>query len=855
MSKKNRFLTNQLAFVLALTVLIMAALGALMYISMDRRINRITESNIANEAAAAASYYSENLRGEMLTLEHIGAILANEDTVGEDESLQKATVIIENVFNANPSIILGIMDGEKKPVYSEAVDPSDYQELLDSFRGNSGVSYMKTGALLFSYSVLRGDNVRYVLYYICSSTYIKRKHDLSMIKKLGSISLMTKDGDVIIPFSNVEKGDESFFASKSVNNVFNNLRRGHNLESVVVEKISTTKGDMFFYSAEVKNTPFVLAGAIDKPTAIGVLYLIPITVMSVYVIFVLIVLILSVFLIVASVKVRESDELREAKLIAEDASKAKGLFLANMSHEIRTPINAILGMDEMIIRQTGDKKLLQYAHSIKSSANSLLGLVNDILDFSAIEAGKLKLKNEPYNLSTLLMDISTLIKTRAESKNLEFKIDINKNVPDRLIGDVTRLKQVIINLLTNGVKYTIEGFVYLIIDYEKINDEEIKLKVSVKDSGIGMKPEDIQRLFHAFERFDENRNRTIEGTGLGMTIVKQLLDAMGGTIDVKSVYGEGSEFSFEVNQKVENWKQIDDYEITAEKAAIKQENYRPSFYAPDVRILSVDDMEINLIVVNGLLEQTGVKIDTALSGLKALELIKENRYDIMLIDHRMPEMDGMQLLERIRSMTDNENSSCVCIALTANVTEGMREKYITAGFNDYMEKPVKGNLLEEMLLKYIPKDKLLDESEREKLPLAPEENTGEEAEQGIPEAVKNELQRLQDEGLLDWTNAVEFAGSEELYLDTVLFFRDSIDEKADEIESLYFAENIQDFTTKVHALKSSARLVGLTELSEMARLLEEAGKNEDMNYIRDNTWEVLSKYRSYKDVLEKIKRE
>ena len=855
MSKKNRFLTNQLTFVLALTVLIMAALGALMYISMDRRINRITESNIANEAAAAASYYSENLRGEMLTLEHIGAILANEDTVGEDESLQKAKVIIENVFNANPSIILGIMDGEKKPVYLEAVDPSDYQELLDSFRGNSGVSYMKTGALLFSYSVLRGDNVRYVLYYICSSAYIKRKHDLSMIKKLGSISLMTKDGDVIIPFSNVKKGDESFFASKSVNNVFTNLRRGHNLESVVVEKISTTKGDMFFYSAEVENTPFVLAGAIDKPTAIGVLYLIPITVMSVYVIFVLIVLILSVFLIVASVKVRESDELREAKLIAEDASKAKGLFLANMSHEIRTPINAILGMDEMIIRQTGDKKLLQYAHSIKSSANSLLGLVNDILDFSAIEAGKLKLKNEPYNLSTLLTDISTMIKIRAESKNLEFKIDVNKSIPDRLIGDVTRLKQVIVNLVTNGVKYTVEGFVYLIIDYEKINDEEIKLKVSVKDSGIGMKPEDIERLFHAFERFDENRNRTIEGTGLGMTIVKQLLDAMGGTIDVKSVYGEGSEFSFEVNQKVESWEQIDNYESTAEQAAVKQEKYRPSFYAPDVRILSVDDMEINLRVVNGLLEQTGVKIDSVLSGEKALELIKENRYDIMLIDHRMPVMDGMQLLERIRSMTDNENHGCVCIALTANVTEGMREKYITAGFNDYMGKPVKGNLLEEMLLKYIPKDKLLDESEREKLPLAPEENTGEEAEQGIPEAVKNELQRLQDEGLLDWTNAVEFAGSEELYLDTVLFFKDSIDEKADEIESLYFAENIQDFTTKVHALKSSARLVGLTELSEMARLLEEAGKNEDMNYIRDNTWEVLSKYRSYKDVLARIKRE
>lgn len=864
MNSKVRYLTRQLIAVLIAALLIMIALGLFLHANMQRRLSDVVKQDLQREVSAAASYYSEHLMTEMATLEHIGSVLESEDGNRKDANVDRAKTVIDYVFFSEPSVLYGIMDAEGNPLYGDTVDPSEYVELMYAFQGESGVSFMQTGALLFSYSVLRGDNVRYVLYAICSKAYIRRKHSLEIINSIGDISLMTKDGETIIPFSNLSAEDKAFYNSRSVKNLFKRIRREHSLESVGIEKAKTTKGDMFFFSAEVPNTQFVLVGGIGFEEAIGVLGVIPNTAMTVYVLFMAVVLIMAFLLIVSSVKVRESDELREAKKQAEDASKAKGLFLANMSHEIRTPINAILGMDEMILRNTKESKLLKYAHSIKSSATSLLGLVNDVLDFSAIEAGKLKLKNAPYNLSLMLSDIEVMIRPRADSKNLTLNIRVDRNTPDHLIGDVTRLKQVILNLLTNGVKYTREGFVQLNIDYEKISDSEIRLKVFIKDTGIGMKPEDIKKLFNAFERFDEKINKTIEGTGLGMSIVKQILDVMGGKLDVKSVYGAGSEFSFGVVQKVEDWKPIDDFEETAQKAAVEKENYKPSFYAPSARILCVDDMEINLRVVEGLLEQTGVRIDSVLSAKKALELVEQNTYDILLIDHRMPEMDGVEFLQILRSMNDNINHNAICIALTANVTEGIREKYISDGFNDYLEKPVNGSHLEEMVLRYLPKDKLVDKA-NVIVPVAAGEDNSETGNReasnagaeknkrfAVTDETRAQLQRLQELGILDMTDVLDYAGTEEIFVDTLRFFRDSITAKADEIQSLYDSENYQDYTTKVHALKSSAKMVGLNGLSEKARLLEMAGKSSDLEYINNNTDELLSIYRTIGDELSEL---
>ncbi len=469
-----------------------------------------------------------------------------------------------------------------------------------------------------------------------------------------------------------------------------------------------------------------------------------------------------------------------------------------------------------------------------------------------MEAGKLKLINEQYHLSNLIMDINIMIRERAENKGLSYNVVVNRDVPDVLIGDENRLKQVIVNLLTNGVKYTLAGFVNFTIDFGKVSDDFINLKISVKDSGIGMKQEEIDRLFEAFERLDENRNRTVEGTGLGMSIVKQILDSMDSKLDVKSVYGAGSEFSFVVTQKVADWQPIGDYEKTSEKIASGGDRYRPSFVAPEAKILAVDDTELNLRVMTGLLEPTKINIDTADSGLHALELLQKTKYDLMFIDHRMPEMDGVELLKHIKYDEGSLNRDSLAIALTANVVEGAKEMYLNAGFNDYLEKPVNSKRLENTIKKYLPKDKILEYKESDECKES-EEAAETETNSGIPQDINDELIRLRDKGLINIEEGVSYAGSEELFLATLRFFRDSVDSKADEILKFYAGNNMSDYTAKVHALKSSARIIGAYDLADKAKLLEEAGKHEDMEYIKENTEDVIKVYRSYKELLSGLK--
>lgn len=399
-------------------------------------------------------------------------------------------------------------------------------------------------------------------------------------------------------------------------------------------------------------------------------------------------------------------ELEAAMKDLERASKAKSDFLANMSHEIRTPINAIMGMNEIILRESKDNNVAQNSMNIQSASENLLSIINDILDFSKIESGKMEIIPNDYMLSSLINDVYNVISLRAFNKGLDFKVTNNPNIPEKLHGDEFRIRQIVTNFLTNAVKYTPEGEVEFIVDYEKLDNNSINLIFTVKDTGSGISEEDKDKLFESFQRVDEYHNRNIEGTGLGLTITKNLVEHMDGKIEVQSTLGEGSSFTAIIPQEFYGDETIGEFAKRHDAYQKRQgTEYKELLHAPEARILVVDDMRINLTVVKGLLKKTEIKIDLALSGRKALDMMAKNKYDLVFLDHMMPEMDGIETLRLLRD-SRGINADTPVIALTANAIKGAEEEYLAEGFDSYLSKPVHGEDLEKMLLKYLPVDKI-----------------------------------------------------------------------------------------------------------------------------------------------------
>lgn len=541
-------------------------------------------------------------------------------------------------------------------------------------------------------------------------------------------------------------------------------------------------------------------------------------------------------------KERERLEGEIAKSIV--ASQAKSAFLANMSHEIRTPINAVLGMNEMILRESSDKSILSYAANIRTAGSNLLSIVNEILDFSKIEAGKMELIPENYEVSELIVDLVNMIRGRAESKGLSFSLDFDTTIPKTLFGDSVRIKQCILNLLTNAVKYTHDGSVTFTIRWENFDENTILFTALVQDTGIGIKKDDMEKLFSPFERIEEGRNKTIEGTGLGMSIVKRLLNMMGSRLEVKSDYGHGSAFSFTVKQTVVDWSETGDISEAYSRNVEKISSYNEKLHAPKARLLFVDDTEMNLEVIKGLLKNTGIKLDTVLSGSQALEMVSENTYDIIFIDHRMPEMDGIETLHAMQKLQDNKSRGKPCIALTANALTGVRKMYIDEGFTDYLSKPVDPDKLEELIKYYLPKDYLEE---------APEESASEGQNKSNQEKEEDSfIEKLREIKEIDIEAALKNCGTQEVLESAVKNYYSSISNKADELQGFYENENWTDYCTKVHALKSTSRLIGLKELSELAAWLEEKSDQKDSSAVKNRHDGMMEIYTSLEEKLKPL---
>ena len=839
MSKRDRLEKHRTASVLLLFLLAFLIVGGVLRTRTRMLMQTYTESQTRKQAETFALLMAEKFDAELANLEYVSARLELSPE-GMDE-------LMPQIYNES-GVKQGLLSIDGEALYGDSLDVLVFDGIQASFRGKKAVCYVADQGLLFTCPVFNGPNIRYVLYRLCPTKALDEKFATEIYQDLGKFCVTTRDGEVVVPFYNYQPEDQYWYDSPDVQEKYASMHLEMEVSVAVARRFSTERGEVLLFESEIPGTDFLVSGFVPRSVAAEGIGNVTLLVVWVFGLMMLLVMIGAFYLVRVRLKIRESDELREAKALAEEASRAKSDFLANMSHEIRTPINAVLGMNEMILRESSDDTISAYAASIKTAGNSLLGLINDILDFSKIEAGKIEIIPGEYDLSELLSDLVNMIQTRVEEKGLQLLLDFDANLPRGLFGDEVRIKQIITNLLSNAVKYTESGSVTFGMHYEKSRRDEdcILLKVYVKDTGIGIRKEDLKKLFIEFERIEEKRNRNIEGTGLGMSITKNLLEMMDSSLIVESVYGEGSTFSFTLSQKVTDREVLGDYKAAYREHIAGGKSYHEKFTAPEARVLVVDDNEMNLMVFKSLIKQTGVKTDTAISGNEGIALAASVKYDMLFLDHMMPVKDGIETLQEIKADASNPNRKTPAICLTANAISGAKEEYLAAGFDDYLSKPIDPDKLEDMMLTFLPKELV-------KTSAAAESTETESAGcvTGTISAVPDFFAALAGSPINVY-EGIQNSGTAEAYKAVLKVFYGSMPEQAKELDALYGEEDLKNYTIKIHALKSSARIVGAAELGDGAQKLEEAGKAGNMEYIREHHGKFMEQYLKLREPLAEV---
>lgn len=551
-------------------------------------------------------------------------------------------------------------------------------------------------------------------------------------------------------------------------------------------------------------------------------------------------------------KAKLAAELEKAKIEAENANKAKTQFLAKMSHEIRTPINAVMGLNEMIISESRDEKIQEYAEDVKASSEVLLSIINDILDSSKIESGMMELVPVNYSIGSMFNDLYNMISIKAKDKHLELIFDVDSSMPREYFGDDKRIRQILLNLLTNAVKYTNEGTVTFKASCTVTGDIAV-MHYSVKDTGIGIRKEDIGKIYDEFQRLDMTRNRNVEGTGLGMKIAQQFLRLMGSELKIESEYEKGSEFSFDLEQKIVNTAPLGDFRGKLLKTNGKKQR-RLEFTAPQARILVVDDNKMNRKVFSGILTNTQMQITEADGGRQCLELLKKQNFDVIFLDHMMPDMDGIETFHTIRNQ--NLCKGVPIVMLTANAIVGDKEMYLEEGFDDFLSKPIVPDKLDLMLIKYLPKN-LVTLSEEAKQELA-----GLQAEEVRPEplskaAVEQTLEKMKLElPELDTEAGLNLcAGKETLYMELMDEFINMNFKQ--ELDNFYSTGDYKNYCVQIHGFKNSAYSVGAKKLGDLAFEMEKRtreGLPEEVIILQNRLFEQYDRIcESYRDIVRRVR--